>query len=111
MLRDLLLKTLQKTGYDVESVDNGRDALSLVNQGPIDLILLDVMMPHMDGFAFCEKVRQVSDVPILMLTALNRPDDVVRGLQLGADEYVTKPVKRQALFEAIDIAMKDAVAH
>lgn len=91
VLRDLLLKTLENTGYDVITVDNGQEALSLVEKHSLDLILLDVMMPKMDGFAFCEKVRETSDVPILMLTALNRPDDVVRGLQLGADEYVTKP--------------------
>lgn len=91
LLRDLLLKTLINTGYEVISVDNGSDALLAVSQETVDLILLDVMMPKMDGFVFCEKVRESSDVPILMLTALNRPDDVVRGLQLGADEYVTKP--------------------
>lgn len=91
LLRDLLLKTLINTGYNVLSVDNGSDALLAVGEQTIDLILLDVMMPKMDGFAFCEKVRETSDVPILMLTALNRPDDVVRGLQLGADEYITKP--------------------
>lgn len=91
LLRDLLLKTLENTGYDVITVDNGQEALSMIETHSIDLILLDVMMPKMDGFAFCEQVRKSSDVPILMLTALNRPDDVVRGLQLGADEYVTKP--------------------
>lgn len=91
MLRNLLIKTLQKVGYQVMTANDGQSALEVVAKNPVDLIILDIMMPKMDGFAFCEAVRRTSDVPIMMLTALNRPDDVVRGLQLGADEYVTKP--------------------
>lgn len=91
LLRDLLFKTLNRVGYQVITVADGEAALELVGQEEIDLILLDIMMPKMDGFVFCEEIRKSSDVPIMMLTALNRPDDVVRGLQMGADEYVTKP--------------------
>ena len=91
LLLELLTKTLQTSGYEVLTAKNGVDALELAIENEVDLILLDVMMPRMNGFAFCEEVRKLSDVPIIMLTALNRPDDVARGLQLGADEYITKP--------------------
>ncbi|MEZ4664156.1 MAG: response regulator transcription factor [Caldilineaceae bacterium] len=91
LLLELLTKTLQTSGYEVLTAKNGVDALGLAVENEVDLILLDVMMPRMNGFTFCEEVRKLSDVPIIMLTALNRPDDVARGLQLGADEYITKP--------------------
>jgi len=91
ILRDLLRKSLDRSGFNVISAENGLRALEALQNNPVDLVLLDIMMPEMDGFEFCEEVRQTSDVPIIILTALNRPDDVVRGLQLGADEYITKP--------------------
>lgn len=91
ILRDLLRKSLNRSGYEVLTAENGRVALDTLKTNHVDLVLLDIMMPQMDGFEFCEEVRQTSDVPIIILTALNRPDDVVRGLQLGADEYITKP--------------------
>ena len=91
LLLELLTKTLQTSGYEVLTARNGVEALELATENEVDLILLDVMMPRMNGFTFCEEVRKLSDVPIIMLTALNRPDDVARGLQLGADEYITKP--------------------
>lgn len=84
-------KSLNRSGYEVLSAENGRFAIDILKESQVDLVLLDIMMPQMDGFEFCEEVRQTSDVPIIILTALNRPDDVVRGLQLGADEYITKP--------------------
>lgn len=91
ILRDLLRKSLNRSGFTVLCAENGARALETLRSNTIDLVLLDIMMPEMDGFEFCEEVRQTSDVPIIILTALNRPDDVVRGLQLGADEYITKP--------------------
>lgn len=91
LLLELLTKTLQTSGYDVLTARDGVKALELAIENEVDLILLDIMMPQMNGFTFCEEVRKLSDVPIIMLTALNRPDDVARGLQLGADEYITKP--------------------
>ena len=78
LLLELLTKTLQTSGYEVLTAKNGVDALELAIENEVDLILLDVMMPRMNGFTFCEEVRKLSDVPIIMLTALNRPDDVAR---------------------------------
>lgn len=91
MIRSLLKMSLQRMGYEVTTADNGEEALRLFEQESFDLVLLDILMPGIDGFTVCTELRRISDVPIVMLTALNRPDDIVRGLELGADNYITKP--------------------
>lgn len=91
MMRDILTMSLQRLGYDVVTASNGTDALRAFEISSFDLALLDVLMPEMDGFEVCTEIRKRSDVPIIMLTALSRPDDIVRGLELGADNYITKP--------------------
>jgi DNA-binding response OmpR family regulator len=91
MIRSLLKMSLQRMGYEVTTADDGAEALDLFQTQQFDLVLLDILMPKVDGFTVCSELRRVSDVPIVMLTALNRPDDIVRGLELGADNYITKP--------------------
>ena len=91
MIRSLLKMSLQRMGYEVTTADDGAEALELFQSNTFDLVLLDILMPNVDGFTVCSELRRVSDVPIIMLTALNRPDDIVRGLELGADNYITKP--------------------
>lgn len=91
MIRSLLKMSLQRMGYEVTTADDGAEALDLFQTEQFDLVLLDILMPKVDGFTVCSEVRRESDVPIVMLTALNRPDDIVRGLELGADNYITKP--------------------
>lgn len=90
-LRELLRISLERSGYEVLLAFNGVEALKVFDQHEVQLVLLDVLMPEMDGFATCTALRQRSNVPIIMLTALNRPDDIVQGLRLGADDYITKP--------------------
>jgi DNA-binding response OmpR family regulator len=90
-LRNLLEASLRRTGYDVIAASSGRKALELFEQHHIDLVLLDILLPGVDGFAVCAELRKQSDVPIVMLTALSRPDDIVRGFELGADDYIPKP--------------------
>jgi DNA-binding response OmpR family regulator len=87
----LLQISLQRQGYRVVIAHNGREALEVVAGKKVDLVLLDVMMPEMDGFTTCIELRKRTDVPIVLLTALNRPDDIVHGFSLGADDYITKP--------------------
>jgi DNA-binding response OmpR family regulator len=91
MIRSLLKMSLQRMGYEVTTADDGAQALELFQNQSFDLVLLDILMPNVDGFTVCSELRRSSDVPIVMLTALNRPDDIVRGLELGADNYITKP--------------------
>jgi DNA-binding response OmpR family regulator len=90
-LRNLLQISLQRQGYHVSVARNGREAIEFITSRKIDLVLLDIMMPEMDGFTACTELRKRSDIPIVMLTALNRPDDIVHGFNLGADDYITKP--------------------
>lgn len=91
LMCDILTMSLQRLGYAVTTASNGLDALDLFESQEFDLLMLDVMMPDMDGFDVCVEIRKRSDVPIIMLTALSRPDDIVRGLEAGADNYITKP--------------------
>jgi DNA-binding response OmpR family regulator len=88
---------LEREGYEVEEAANGGDALSKQNSGNPDLIILDLMLPDIDGYEVCRQVRGKSDVPILMLTARKEDIDVIVGLELGADDYLTKPFNPREL--------------
>jgi two-component system, OmpR family, KDP operon response regulator KdpE len=90
-MRRLLRLNLEKEGYRVVTADDGPAGLELAELEPPDLILLDVMMPKMDGFTFLQRLREFSDVPVILLTAKGEEQDKVRGLDLGADDYLTKP--------------------
>lgn len=91
VIRELVSFSLRRLGYDVVAAQDGREALEHLAQERFDLVVLDVLMPKIDGFAVCAELRKYSDVPVVMLTSLTRPDDIVRGLELGADNYITKP--------------------
>lgn len=90
-LRNLVRMSLEASGHQVVTANDGQDALNLFFSQPFDLVVLDVMMPHVDGFDACSAIRLRSDVPIILLTALGSTDDMVRGFELGADDYITKP--------------------
>ena len=90
-IRDILVSFAEGAGFEVVTAGNGREALDLALQGDIALVLLDVMMPLLDGFAVCREIRKVSDVPIIMITARGEDYDRIMGLELGADDYVVKP--------------------
>jgi two-component system KDP operon response regulator KdpE len=87
----LLTESLDAAGYQVRAAGNGRDGLKALYDGRPDLVVLDVMMPQMDGWATLERVRELSDVPVIMLTARDSEADRLRGFELGVDDYVTKP--------------------
>ena len=97
---------LEHEGFQAESEDNGRRAFERIIQGDYALVLLDVMMPEMDGMTICRKVRELSDVPIIMLTARDEIEDKVSGLDLGADDYLTKPFAIQELLARIRAALR-----
>ena len=87
----LITRNLQLEGYEVLAASDGQQALELIENNAPDLVLLDVMMPKMDGFTVCYRVREFSSVPIIIITARGQDQDKVRGLDLGADDYLTKP--------------------
>lgn len=100
-ISDIIKFNLKKEGYAVETAYDGRDGLDKALHCGCDLILLDVMLPYMDGFEVCRKVREESTVPILMLTAKEEEVDKVLGLELGADDYITKPFGMRELIARI----------
>jgi DNA-binding response OmpR family regulator len=82
---------LETQGFSVLTAHDGATALHLLRSRAVDLVVLDVLMPAMDGLSLCKRIRARSDVPIMLVTALDRPEDAITGLEHGADDYVTKP--------------------
>jgi DNA-binding response OmpR family regulator len=105
-LRKMLLLTLQREGYKVTAVNNGQAALEAFAAEPADLVILDINMPVMDGYTACAELRKRTDVPIIMLTARSRTDDVVTGYGLGADNYMTKPFELKELRARIQAILR-----
>ena len=104
-LRSLLKLSLGRS-YDVETVPDGLVALQTFDANPSDMVILDIMMPRMDGLTACEEIRRRSDVPIIMLTALGGVEDVVKGFNLGADDYITKPFTFKELMARIEAVFR-----
>ncbi|MFQ5813028.1 MAG: response regulator transcription factor [Anaerolineae bacterium] len=97
---------LDLEGYRVSKASNGLEALDKVRQELPDLVLLDVMMPEMNGFETLERIREISNVPVIMLTVKAEEEDKVRGLELGADDYVTKPFSPRELSSRIKAVLR-----
>ena len=96
-IRDFVVPYLQKAGYTVDQADNGVAGLEMAQSGQYALVLLDVMLPGLDGRQVCAELRKVSDVPVLMLTAKSEELDIVAGFESGADDYLTKPFSPREL--------------
>src|SRR3984893_8694702 len=104
----LITRNLQLEGYEVLPVSDGQQALEQIEQKAPDVVLLDVMMPRMDGFTVCHKVREFSSVPIIIVTARGQDQDKVRGLDLGADDYLTKPFSVDELLARVRAVLRRA---
>jgi DNA-binding response OmpR family regulator len=105
-IRGLLRELLGRAGYDVVDSANGREGLRALYGSAPDLVLLDVSMPEMDGWQTLERIRDVSEVPVIMLTARTAELEKVRGLKAGADDYVTKPFGRQELLARVEAHLR-----
>ncbi|QFG00103.1 DNA-binding response regulator [Psychrobacillus glaciei] len=105
-MRRLIEMHLRQAGLQVIQAENGDDAIEIVQNRVINLVLLDVMMPEKDGFTVCKEIRQFSEVPIIFLTALDAKSDIVRGLQLGGDDYVVKPFTAVELTARINAILR-----
>src|ERR1035437_7469162 len=97
---------LEKEGYDVVTASNGEDALDMVTSRHPDLVVLDVMMPKLDGITTCERIRQFSNLPIIIVTARGEENDRVRGLNVGADDYVVKPFSATELIARVRAVLR-----
>jgi DNA-binding response OmpR family regulator len=104
----LVEETFARTGNDIYTAANGLEGLQIFYKQQPDLVILDVMMPVMDGLETCRYIRQSSNVPVIVLTALGREEDVLRGLACGADDYVTKPFSLPILMARAASAVRRA---
>ena len=104
--RDLLELNLARRGYRALTAPDGLAALNLLEREPVDLVTLDLMLPDIDGYELCRRIREYSDVPIIMLTAKSEEGYKVRGLNLGADDYVTKPFGPDELLARVEAVLR-----
>jgi DNA-binding response OmpR family regulator len=110
---ELVKSYLEINGYTALCAKNGREGMALFEknrgpQNPVSLILLDLMLPDFPGEEFCRRIREVSDVPIIMITAKVEEENIIRGLKIGADDYVTKPFSPRQLMARVDAALRRA---
>ena len=105
-IQDLLKNFLQEVGYETAIARDGMEAISLFSSAHFDLILLDIMLPKIDGFTVCELIRRQSQVPIIMLTALNGEEEQIKGLDLQVDDYITKPFSMPILIRKIAAVLR-----
>jgi DNA-binding response OmpR family regulator len=109
-IRTAVRMALEDEGWDVEESESGEEALVVFGKDPSDVVLIDLMLPGIDGFELCRSIRRTSDVPILMVTARADTHDVVAGLEAGADDYVTKPFQPKELSARIRALLRRARA-
>jgi DNA-binding response OmpR family regulator len=107
-IQTLLSFPLQRDGYEVVQASDGREALARFDEQAFDLVVLDVMLPRMDGLEVCRRLRARSSVPIIMLTAKSEEIDKVLGLELGADDYITKPFSLREFRSRVKAALRRA---
>ncbi len=105
-IQALLHDFIEEAGHSVVSAFDGVEALAKYSEQPFDLILLDIMLPKIDGYGVCEVIRQKSDVPIIMLTALSGEEEQIRGLDLQVDDYITKPFSMPILIRKIAAVLR-----
>ncbi len=115
-IAELVSLILQRQGLEVRTAANGREALDLMNEDPADMVILDIMMPEMDGWMLCRELRRDHDIPLLILTAKGETGDKVKGFELGTDDYLVKPfepaeleVRVKALLKRYQIAASQQV--
>ena len=106
MMLDLLSLYLSSLGYQCIKKESAREALKFLESNTVDLILLDIMMPDMSGLEACQEVRKNWDIPIIMLTALGDKADIIRGLNIGADDYISKPFDEEELVARIEAVLR-----
>jgi two-component system OmpR family response regulator len=107
-IRTLLHDYLERNGYRCVAVADGRSMLAMLDQAPIDLIVLDLMLPGLDGLTLCRDLRARSDVPVIMLTARGEDTDRIIGLEMGADDYLAKPFNPRELLARIKVILRRA---
>ena len=107
-IREVATLGLEQAGLKVTAIGDGREGLARFREGGVDLVVLDVMLPSLDGFEVCREIRRESGAPIVMLTARSELHDIVVGLELGADDYITKPFELPELVARVKAVLRRA---
>lgn len=105
-MQNIISEYIQRGGHTCFTADDGIDALMLLKNTPMDLMILDIMMPHLDGFSVCKMAREMSNLPVIMLTAKSSEDDKLKGYDLGADDYMTKPFSPKILLAKVNALLR-----
>jgi len=111
MIRRLIAKYAVFEGHTVVEAADGMEAVLRCREGGIDIVIIDIMMPELDGFSACREIRKISDIPIIMLSARGEEYDKINGFELGIDDYVVKPFSPKELMLRIDAVMKRVGSH
>lgn len=109
-MQEIIARYMQRGGHSCFTADDGMDALLTLKSNPMDLMILDIMMPHLDGFSVCKMAREMSNLPIIMLTAKSNEDDKLKGYDLGADDYMTKPFSPKVLLAKANALLRRSSA-
>lgn len=102
-IREVVSEYAKASGYECDQACNGRDAVDMVSRNNYDCVILDIMMPELDGFSACKKIKAIKDVPIIMLSARTEEDDKLFSFDIGVDDYVTKPFSPKELMARIKV--------
>lgn len=109
-MQSIIAEYMQRGGHTCFTADDGVDALMILKNTPMDLMILDIMIPHIDGFSVCKMAREMSSLPIIMLTAKSSEDDKLKGYDLGADDYMTKPFSPKVLLAKANALLRRSSA-
>lgn len=104
-MQDIIAEYMKKGGHTCLTADDGVDALMLLKSTPVDLLILDIMMPHLDGFSVCRLAREMGNTPVILLTAKSSEEDKLKGYEYGADDYMTKPFSPSELVARVKAHM------
>lgn len=110
-IQELIVEFLSSEGYSVDYANDGLEGIQKFKQGNYDLVILDVMMPNLDGYSVCKMIRKSSNVPIIFLTALNDETDQVKGFDLECDDYITKPFSFNLLIKRVEAILRRSSKH
>ena len=105
-IQELIVEFLKSEGYDVDYASDGLEGIQLFKKKEYDLVLLDIMMPNLDGYSVCKMIRQTSNVPIIFLTALNEESNQLKGFELECDDYITKPFSFNLLIQRVKAVLR-----
>lgn len=109
-MQNIIVDYMKRGGHSCLTADDGIDAVAILKNNPVDLAVLDVMMPHLDGFGVCRLAREMYSIPIIFLTAKGDEEDKLRGYEYGADDYMTKPFSPRVLLAKVNVLLRRAAS-